>query len=108
MFPKELLRQEKEWLTDVGHNLWWHMQHAQHAVHKPKFEKMGLFRHPCDGMERLKDPPTWMKVTTTLEKDPSPDPPDDNKPLPEPTCGLTTNVVSEHSPQGNFTEQNSW
>ena len=33
--------------TDVrGHSSWWHMKHAQHAAHNPKFENMGLFRHP--------------------------------------------------------------
>ena len=44
--PKELLREEKGWLTDVGQNSWWHMKRAQHAAHNPKFDKMGLFRHP--------------------------------------------------------------
>ena len=37
-----------------------------------KFEKMGLFRHPQWWyLKRLKDPPTWLKVTTALEKDPN-------------------------------------
>ena len=42
----ELLGKEKGWLTDVGHNSWWHLKRANHAAHKPKFEKMGLFGHP--------------------------------------------------------------
>ena len=37
---KELLREEKGWLTDVGHNPGWHMKRAQHAAHNPKFEKL--------------------------------------------------------------------
>ena len=44
--PKELLRKEKGWLTDVGHSLWWYMNCAQHAAHDPKFQNMGLFKHP--------------------------------------------------------------
>ena len=44
--PKELLVEEKGWVTDVGHNSWWHMKWAQHAAYNPEVEKMGLFRHP--------------------------------------------------------------
>ena len=44
------------------------MKCAQHAAHNPKLEKMGLFRQPGGGTNRLKDPPTWLKVTTTYEK----------------------------------------
>ena len=66
--PKELLRKEKGWLTDVGHNSWWHMKCAQHAAHNPKFEKT----FPVVTIKRLKDPPTWLKVATTLEKPPTP------------------------------------
>ena len=33
---------------------------------------MGLFRHPGGGHKRLKDPLTWLKVVTTLEKPPMP------------------------------------
>ena len=65
--PKELLREEKEWLTAVVHNSQWHVKRAQHAEHKPKFEKMGLFRHP-QGTELIECPPPWLKVTATLEK----------------------------------------
>ena len=48
------------------------MKGAQHATHtcntNPKLEKMGLFRHPrwCY-LKKLKDPPTWLQVTTTLK-----------------------------------------
>ena len=41
---KELWREEKGQLIDVGHNSWWHMKRAQHAAHNPKFDKMDLFR----------------------------------------------------------------
>ena len=30
---------EKECLTDVGHNSWWHMKYAQHAAYNTKFEQ---------------------------------------------------------------------
>ena len=41
---------------------------AQHA-HNPLFaEKMGLFRYPRGAIKRLKDPSTWLKVATILEK----------------------------------------
>ena len=30
---KELLWEEKGWLTDFAHNLWWHMKCTQHAAH---------------------------------------------------------------------------
>ena len=58
----------------IGYNWWWHLRRAQNAAHNPKFEKMKLFRHPRWWyLRRLKDPPTWLKVTTTLE-DPNPHP----------------------------------
>ena len=38
--PKVIFREEKEWLTDIGHNSGWHMKRAQQAVHSPQF------RHP--------------------------------------------------------------
>ena len=44
--PQELLRKEKVWPTEVGHNSWWHRKCAQHTAHNPKLEKMVLFRHP--------------------------------------------------------------
>ena len=50
------MRKEKGWLTEVGHNSWWHMKCAQHAAHNPKFEKMGLFRHPGDSHGQIKGP----------------------------------------------------
>ena len=61
----------KGWLADAGHISWRHMECAQHAAHNPKFEKMIHIR--CSRWEymysRLKDPPpTWLKVTTTIEK----------------------------------------
>ena len=37
-------------MTDVVHNLWGHMNCAQHAAHNPKLKKMGLFRHRCCGI----------------------------------------------------------
>ena len=71
--PKELLRKEKVWLTDVAHNSWWHMKRAQHAVHNPKFRKDGIIQtSPVVAIIRLKDPPTWLKGATMLEKTPTP------------------------------------
>ena len=61
--PKQLFRKEKEWLTDAGHNSWWHLKRDQHAVHNLKFEKMGLFRHPRTALKRLKNTPTWLRAT---------------------------------------------
>ena len=77
MFPsaksKELLGEEIQWLIDVSNNSWWQMKRAQRAVYNPKFEKMGWFRHPRWWyVDRLKDTPTWLEVTTTSEKDLNP------------------------------------
>ena len=69
VWSKELLWEEKGWITGVGPNSWWHMKCAQHAAHNPKLEKMVLFRRT---IKRLKDPPTWLKVATTFEKPPNP------------------------------------
>ena len=66
--PKELLREGITWLTDVGHNSWWHMKRAQHAAYNPKFPNYSDI--PVVAINRLKDPPTWLKVATTLEKPP--------------------------------------
>ena len=44
--PNEIFRKVKGWLTDIGHNLWWHIRCGQHAAHYTKFEKMKLFKHP--------------------------------------------------------------
>ena len=51
------------------------MKRAQHVSHYPQLEKMELFRHPqlCY-MKALKDTPTWLKVTSTLQKDPNHNP----------------------------------
>ena len=32
------------WLTDVGHNSWWHMKCAQHAAHNPKLKTHGIIQ----------------------------------------------------------------
>ena len=40
--PKELLREEKEWLTDIGRNSWLCMKCAQHAADNSKCENMGF------------------------------------------------------------------
>ena len=67
--PKELLRKKMGWLIDIGHNSWWHMKCAQHAVHNPKLKKDGIIETSLVvAIKRLKDPPTWLKVATTLEK----------------------------------------
>ena len=50
----------------------WNVLNMQHIIN-PKFEKMGLIRHPRGAINRLKYPPTsWLKVATTLEKPPTP------------------------------------
>ena len=50
MFPparlEELLREEKGWLIDVSHNLWWHMKCAPHAALDPnskRWDFLGIF-----------------------------------------------------------------
>ena len=46
------------------------MKCAQHAAYNPKFEKDGIIQtSPVAAMDRLKDPPTWLKVATTQEID---------------------------------------
>ena len=47
------------------------MKCAQHAAHNPKFQKKWdyLKTSPVAAMDRLKDPPTWLKVATTQEID---------------------------------------
>ena len=71
--PKELLR-EKWWLIDVGHNSWWHMKHAQYAAHNPKYEKMGLFRHPWWWYWENKEPGHMIEGYRKLRKRPQPIP----------------------------------
>ena len=64
--PKELLREEKGWLTDVDHNSWWHIKCAQHAAHNSKFEKMGSFTHPWWSHHQVNYKPTidsWGKFS---------------------------------------------
>ena len=68
--PKELLREEKGWPNDVGHNSWWHVKHGLHAAHNLNLKRWDNSDIPGGGTERLKDPPTRLKMTTTLEKDP--------------------------------------
>ena len=41
---KKLLRKEKGWLTDVGHNLWWHMKCPQYAAHNTQIRKDGIIQ----------------------------------------------------------------
>ena len=50
--PKELLIEEKGWLTDVGHNSWWHMKCAQYAAHKGPTHMAWRCHH-------LRKAPTW-------------------------------------------------
>ena len=55
--PKELLRREKRWLTDVCHNSWWHMKHAQHATYNLKFDKDRIIQtSPVVVVEKIKGP----------------------------------------------------
>ena len=39
-------RRDDWWYSHVGRNSWWRMKCDQHAAHNPKFEKIGLYRHP--------------------------------------------------------------
>ena len=71
--PKELLREEIGWLTNVGYNSWWHIKHAQHiAAHYPKFEKIWLFRHPPQWYWKEKGPAHMVEGGHHLRKDPKP------------------------------------
>ena len=70
--PKELSRKEKRWLTDVGHNSWWHMKHAQCAAQVTNSKRWDYSDIPGGGHKRFKDPPKWLKVATTLEKPSTP------------------------------------
>ena len=45
----------------------WNVLNTQHIT--PKSEKMAS---PVMAIKRLKDPPTWLGVATTLEKPPTP------------------------------------
>ena len=59
----------------------WNLLNMQHITPNPK--KMGLFRQPhSSGHEKIKDPPTWLKVATTLEK-----------PQPPPTYSVMTKLL---------------
>ena len=49
------------------------MKRAQQAAPNLKFEKDGIIQtSPVVAKNTLKDPPTWLKVATTLEKPPTP------------------------------------
>ena len=66
--PKELLKKEKGWLTDIGPRSWWHMKCAQHVARDPQIKKRwGYSGIPGGGHKRLKDPLKWLKVATTLK-----------------------------------------
>ena len=39
-------RRDDRWYSHVVRNSWWRMKCDQHAAHNPKFEKIGLYRHP--------------------------------------------------------------
>ena len=57
------------WLTDVGHNSWWH-ETCSTAHNQPQILKDGIIQTSEVTwwyLKILKDPPTWL----TLEKDPN-------------------------------------
>ena len=48
----------------------WNELNMQHII-----RKCGIIQtSPVVAINRLKDPPTWLKVTTTLEENPTPTP----------------------------------
>ena len=46
----------------------WNMLNMQYLT--PYLKRWDYSDIPGGGTKRLKDPPTWLKVTTTLKKDP--------------------------------------
>ena len=48
----------------------WNVLNMQHIT--PNLKRWDYSDIPGGGHERLKDPPTWLKVATTLEKPPTP------------------------------------
>ena len=48
----------------------WNMLNMQHII--PNLKRWDYSDIPGGGHNRLKDPPTWLKVATTLEKPPTP------------------------------------
>ena len=48
------------------------MKHAQHAAHIPNSKDGIIQTSQVVAKNRLKDPPTWLKVATTLERPPTP------------------------------------
>ena len=48
----------------------WNMLNMQHII--PNSKKWNYSNIPVVAKNRLKDPPTWLKVATTLEKPPTP------------------------------------
>ena len=69
---QELLKKEKGWPTDVGHNSWWHMKCAQHTAHNPKFEKMGYSDTHDGGHKKIKEPAHMVEGGHHLRKAPTP------------------------------------
>ena len=52
------------------HDDTWNVLNMQHIT--PNSKRWDYSDIPGGGTERLKDPPTWLKATNTLEKDPNP------------------------------------
>ena len=49
------------------------MKCTQNTAHNPQIRKDGIIQaSPVMAIKRLKDPPTWLGVATTLEKPPTP------------------------------------
>ena len=48
------------------------MKCAQYTAHNPKLEKMGLFRHPSGGHEKIKGPGLMVEGGHHLRKAPTP------------------------------------
>ena len=48
----------------------WNVLNMQHKI--PYSKRWDYSDIPGGGHNRLKDPPTWLKVATTLEKPPTP------------------------------------
>ena len=63
------------------------MKCAQHAAYNPKFQKMGLFRHPRYGNEKIKGPAHMVEGDHHLRKDPYPNPPMIQSNLPSASLG---------------------
>ena len=71
--PKELLREEKGWLTYIGHNSWWHMKCAQHAANNPNAKRCDYPDSPGSGHE-ITGPTHMVEGGHHLKKAPNPHP----------------------------------